>query len=567
MAAGGQDRSDSSAYRPTSTSIDYINLPNPIQPAPESQKHPLNGTPHLEKARLESNGDLFRLPLLASSNTHSSKRPRPAENLHLDLPRLPVRNNAKRLRIPPTLSGLHQPPPDAGLLPSINVEQPINPPPRSKNLRQPEEIVHAQPNAIGTTSTSIGKSPKPRSEQSKSVEKHTKRVRNKWTVEETEDLLKGVSRFRVGSWSRILNCSDYHFNNRTALDLKDRFRICFPDHKKKERTSRSPSKSGESTSSGTDDQQVTAKRAKRGPASERVAASTLERLGINKPFEKTQRRSRHSYSTAEDEALLRGFEKHGKAWTAIAEDPEVNLSGRKPTDLRDRMRTRYPSEYAKSGLAPRVKKPATAAQTSRVDDDASDEVWQQRNSANTRLNVLTTKASTSSQVKSGAQSNPQAESSAHHKSAEARRPHQPSLFSLDDIYLARLSDEEDAEHERITLDRGILDWAPSTARHALADTSRPPDINPSMLTLPKRIPPMHAPDPPLSQGGQGNNTTSLPSLASLVPLAESNDNFEQFEQLPSLTEWWVPHQENQEHDSRSGGATHPSLEDILSSAL
>jgi hypothetical protein len=369
----------------------------------------------------------------------------------------------------------------------------------------------------------------------------------------------------VGSWTRIWNCSDYHFNNRTALDLKDRFRICFPDHNKKGMKPRSSSKNGEGVSSGTDEAQVTARRAKKGPAPERVAPSTLEKLGIHEPFGKTERRARHGYCTAEDEALLKGFKKHGKAWTAIMEDAGLGLSARKATDLRDRMRTRFPEEYAQAGLAPRAKKQATVAPTVRVDDDAAaDDVWQRRNSASIQPHVWAIKTNTPSQANGGAQSQTQSTSSSQYRTADTRRPHQPSLFSLDDIYLARLSDDDDAEHERITLDRGILDWAPSTARSVPMETARPPDINPSMLTLPKRIPPMHAPDPPLSQGGLGNNTTSLPSLASLVPLPESGHNADQLEQLPSLTEWWIPPPES---DSRAGGATYPSLEDILGSAL
>ena len=44
-----------------------------------------------------------------------------------DLPELPVRTGkATRPRLPPTLSGLHEPPPNAGLLPSISTAQPYN---------------------------------------------------------------------------------------------------------------------------------------------------------------------------------------------------------------------------------------------------------------------------------------------------------------------------------------------------------------------------------------------------------------------------------------------------------
>jgi hypothetical protein len=47
--------------------------------------------------------------------------------------------------------------------------------------------------------------------------------RNKWTEEETADLLRGVAKFGIGNWKKILQFSDYHFNGRTAVDLKDRY--------------------------------------------------------------------------------------------------------------------------------------------------------------------------------------------------------------------------------------------------------------------------------------------------------------------------------------------------------
>ncbi|KAF2452549.1 hypothetical protein BDY21DRAFT_258490, partial [Lineolata rhizophorae] len=51
-----------------------------------------------------------------------------------------------------------------------------------------------------------------------------KAKRNKWTEEETACLLKGVARFGIGSWKKILSHADYSFNGRSAIDLKDRFR-------------------------------------------------------------------------------------------------------------------------------------------------------------------------------------------------------------------------------------------------------------------------------------------------------------------------------------------------------
>ncbi|KAF3482300.1 MYB DNA-binding domain-containing protein [Arthroderma uncinatum] len=48
----------------------------------------------------------------------------------------------------------------------------------------------------------------------------------KWTDEETHDLLRGVVRCGVGNWTSILAQPDLSFNERSAANLKDRFRVC-----------------------------------------------------------------------------------------------------------------------------------------------------------------------------------------------------------------------------------------------------------------------------------------------------------------------------------------------------
>ncbi|KAG5297948.1 MYB DNA-binding domain-containing protein [Histoplasma ohiense] len=50
----------------------------------------------------------------------------------------------------------------------------------------------------------------------------------KWTEEETRDLLRGVVKCGVGNWTAILSQPELHFNQRTAANLKDRFRVCCP---------------------------------------------------------------------------------------------------------------------------------------------------------------------------------------------------------------------------------------------------------------------------------------------------------------------------------------------------
>lgn len=50
----------------------------------------------------------------------------------------------------------------------------------------------------------------------------------KWGERETHDLLLGVVRCGVGNWTAILSQPDLRFYNRTASNLKDRFRVCCP---------------------------------------------------------------------------------------------------------------------------------------------------------------------------------------------------------------------------------------------------------------------------------------------------------------------------------------------------
>lgn len=78
--------------------------------------------------------------------------------------------------------------------------------------------------------------------------------------------------------------------------------------------------------------------------------STLASLGIPEPHvAKSKRRSRRPFTTAEDEALLKGYAVHGFQWTLIQQDQRLQLSHRKATDLRDRFRTKFPHAYRDGG--------------------------------------------------------------------------------------------------------------------------------------------------------------------------------------------------------------------------
>ncbi|PGH04833.1 hypothetical protein GX51_03320 [Blastomyces parvus] len=63
-------------------------------------------------------------------------------------------------------------------------------------------------------------SPKPKTRSRKKL--------RKWTEEETRDLLRGVVKCGVGNWTAILAQPELKFNERTAANLKDRFRVCCP---------------------------------------------------------------------------------------------------------------------------------------------------------------------------------------------------------------------------------------------------------------------------------------------------------------------------------------------------
>ncbi|EME85356.1 uncharacterized protein MYCFIDRAFT_206490 [Pseudocercospora fijiensis CIRAD86] len=538
------DHHGPASYLPTS--LDFINLPNPIQPAPQLQRHPLNGTPHLEKARLENGSnqdrDLFKLILQSPSERPSKRQKSSTENPQLDLPKLPARHNAKRHRLPPTLSGLHQPPPDSGLLPSINTEQPEIPPPRlieSSNQKKPTDEPALAPPLIATASEE-----QPSSQKSNPKTERGRTKRTRWSDDETRCLLKGVEQFGIGSWTKILNCPEYTFNNRTALDLKDRFRVCCPDsYKRTKMPNYAKNRRSDSEASNVPI---------RGPAQrttttaeetgiEAVSSATREKYGVSEPFKKTERRSRTGWSKAEDEALFRGFKKYGNEWAAMRDDPGLGLGHRQRADLRGRMRTRYPREYGKPGLG--TKKAEKSAASGTTQDEAANEVGV--------AEEFPTLVSTTFSETILSKTVP-----APLKAAESKRPPQPRLFSLDDLYLGPFGiDDDDVDNERIVLDRGILDWVPNdTSRPSIsasvADGNRSHGINPQMtLKLPK-------PNPiiiPSSSSSSNNNatTTSLPALATLLP-PETVDP-DQLE-LPPLSQWY-------DEGTRTAGMT---LEEILS---
>lgn len=324
------------------------------------------------------------------------------------LPQLPTKTT-ERARIPPLLQGLHQPPPlppSGRLFPPITdgasgFEQGICDRINSANTsheawsKASKDSVSsrtAEPNdstdvdgehdrgdqdetpSAKPVSTQDEDLPSPPavdgSEPQAAPQKQKGKKRKRWSDDETRDLLLGVSRFGIGKWKRILQCPDYTFHERTAVDLKDRFRVCCPPEGSKRRGHRrQDDETGEITTllKATDQSEAGAER----PSNEsstpedvsgqlaedelRVTHPTLAQLGINTPFAKSTRRPRRGFTSRDDENLRKGFEKYGAMWHLMRDDRELGFGTRHATDLRDRFRIRFRQIYAQAGYKIRPK--------------------------------------------------------------------------------------------------------------------------------------------------------------------------------------------------------------------
>ncbi|KAL2125977.1 hypothetical protein VTI74DRAFT_2035 [Chaetomium olivicolor] len=286
----------------------------------------------------------------------------------VQLPKLPKKRKSAQQMVPPMIPGLREPPPNNMILPPIlsssNEAYSFAPWKElgsgTEDRPLPPGVAEAQPS-------------KPLKQKRRPM-----KPRRKWTQEETDNLLLGVKQHGVGNWTSILNDERFKFNNRTAGDLKDRFRTCLPDELRRATAEGGPA-DGNCTPTGASQQTA---RPKNGlplgdilvptgdPLSEHDAASPsappdsdaapkqrrarahrktqedLAKLGISGPFERSHRRARRPFSPEDDQNILAGFYQYGPSWTKIQRDPKFNLSSRQPTDLRDRLRNKYPDIYA-----------------------------------------------------------------------------------------------------------------------------------------------------------------------------------------------------------------------------
>lgn len=332
---------------------------DPIEPPPSSLSKILDDTPNAageitkkKRARgLNAKDDFMQLP-------QPVKKQKAAPQTHV---------------MPPIINGLHEPPPHAALFPPIASSSSFSEQESSKlNFLQdlgyvPDE--RNQPLQHQPTREEVDKDDKCTGKAKKRVTK----PRSKWSEEETKHLLLGVSKYGVGKWKNILGDPEYHFNDRSAGDLKDRFRTCCPDELRNSKKSaaaqsistevltpkRGPKKGRDldkilisvaevepdhgglvSVESSTTSAAVPKK-----SRAHRKKMKDLAELGIVAPFRPSGRRERRPFTDEEDKQILEGLEEYGPAWTKIQRDPRFNLSRRQPTDLRDRVRNGYPSIY------------------------------------------------------------------------------------------------------------------------------------------------------------------------------------------------------------------------------
>lgn len=210
--ANGTERQTHQIQRPAKSAVPLEQVLNNSSPQVRKEYNILSFDPEPRKKRRLDTGGTRELPKPSVSGKRASKRQ------HLQ----PL--------LPPLLPPLHEPPPDARIVPSISTEfrghKPDVPPSESKSattIPERSATLSSHNKVDPSLSASLVQENENISQRKVDHNEPKKRKKNKrWSEEETRDLLQGVARFGIGSWKKILLHPDYKFNNRTAVDLKDR---------------------------------------------------------------------------------------------------------------------------------------------------------------------------------------------------------------------------------------------------------------------------------------------------------------------------------------------------------
>lgn len=167
--------------------------------------------------------------------------------------------------------------------------------------------------------------------------------RRRWSDKETHNLLRGVEKHGVGNWQAILRDEELGFDNRTSSSLKDRYRTCRREDPRlpKIRTRSRPIIPLLPPPQSTDTSSRPSSSSNNEASDSSEAHSDKDQAEKLPP--KSNRRKRRLFSASDDREILDGLQKHGPAWSTILS--HSTLSDRQPTDLRDRVRNRFPDLY------------------------------------------------------------------------------------------------------------------------------------------------------------------------------------------------------------------------------
>lgn len=279
------------------------------------------------------------------------------------------RQNRPAPLLPAMVTGLHEPPPSAALLPSIDVDsrpaiprsttskihvkdmltesdQDLAPRPTpsvaviEKQVILVKEAANSHPTPVKDTSP-VTTEPTPPVTPWK--DNKPRRARRKWTDSETRDLLIGVRKYGIGKWKQILDDPAFNFCERSSVDLKDRYRVCANND--------SVPKLDTHSNTATPITEQSTPIEGTGPSLSPTKTNDLD-FPADQGQAPKQRRKRRAWTIVEDESLLKGVARHGFQWTVIHDDPDLDLAHRRATDLRDRIRNKFPDGYKHAETAP-----------------------------------------------------------------------------------------------------------------------------------------------------------------------------------------------------------------------
>jgi len=148
----------------------------------------------------------------------------------VQLPQPPKKQKATKQVVPPIIIGLFEPPPQAALFPPIASS--------SFHDSHGRNSLNTVPLRTTELDKSRQDSPAPvdkKTAPSREAPKKGVKARRKWTENETNNLLLGVSKHGIGCWTDILEDPSFTFDDRSAVDLKDRFRTCCPSIPRRKR--------------------------------------------------------------------------------------------------------------------------------------------------------------------------------------------------------------------------------------------------------------------------------------------------------------------------------------------